>query len=100
MMIAALSSFGLHALHCFAGEFLALIGVFRAHAIYGVLGTAVIVPAAWDMIRFVLGIMEGPLQKEVPVGALLRKGTLSDINIGEFMTLLPLLALIFYIGFQ
>ncbi|HLH60868.1 MAG TPA: NADH-quinone oxidoreductase subunit M [Ktedonobacteraceae bacterium] len=100
MMIAALSSLGLPGLNSFAGEFLALIGVFRAHAIYGVLGTAVIVPAAWYMIRFVLGIMEGPLQKEGPVGALLRKGTLSDINIGEFMTLLPLLALIFYIGFQ
>ncbi|HZU67449.1 MAG TPA: NADH-quinone oxidoreductase subunit M [Ktedonobacteraceae bacterium] len=100
MMIAALSSLGLPGLNSFAGEFLALIGVFRAHAIYGVLGTAVIVPAAWYMIRFVLGIMEGPLQKEGAVGALLRKGTLSDINVGEFMTLLPLLALIFYIGFQ
>jgi NADH-quinone oxidoreductase subunit M len=100
MMIATLSSLGLPGLNSFAGEFLALIGVFRTHAIYGVLGTAVIVPAAWYMIRFFIGIMEGPLQKEGLVGALVRKGTLSDINVGEFMSILPLLVLIFYIGFQ
>jgi NADH-quinone oxidoreductase subunit M len=100
MMIATLSSLGLPGLNSFAGEFLALIGVFRTHAIYGVLGTAVIVPAAWYMIRFFIGIMEGPLQKEGLVGTLVRKGTLSDINVGEFMSILPLLVLIFYIGFQ
>jgi NADH-quinone oxidoreductase subunit M len=44
--------------------------------------------------------MLGPLQKEGVVGSLLRKGTLSDIELGEFMTILPLLLLIFYIGFQ
>ena len=100
MMIATLSSLGLPGLNSFAGEFLALIGVFRTQAIYGVLGTAVIVPAAWYMIRFFTGIMEGPLQKGGQVGALVRKGTLNDINVGEFMSILPLLVLIFYIGFQ
>jgi NADH-quinone oxidoreductase subunit M len=100
MLIATLSSLGLPGLNSFAGEFLALIGVFRTNAIFGVLGTAVIVPAAWYMIRFFIGAMEGPLQKEGVVGALVRKGTLSDINVGEFMSILPLLVLIFYIGFQ
>jgi NADH-quinone oxidoreductase subunit M len=100
MLIATLSSLGLPGLNSFAGEFLALIGVFRTNAIFGVLGTAVIVPAAWYMIRFFIGVMEGPLQKEGVVGALVRKGTLSDINVGEFMSILPLLVLIFYIGFQ
>ena len=100
MLIATLSSLGLPGLNSFAGEFLALIGVFRTHAIYGALATAVIVPAAWYMIRFFIGIMEGPLQKEGLVGTLVRKGTLNDINVGEFMSILPLLVLIFYIGFQ
>jgi NADH-quinone oxidoreductase subunit M len=100
MLIAALSSLGLPGLNSFAGEFLILLGVFRAHTVFGVLGTAVIVPAAWYMIRFFMGVMEGPLQKEGVVGALVRKGTLRDINVGEFVAILPLLALIFYIGFQ
>ncbi|HJT59543.1 MAG TPA: proton-conducting transporter membrane subunit, partial [Ktedonobacteraceae bacterium] len=100
MMIATLSSLGLPGLNSFTGEFLALIGVFHTHAIYGALATAVIVPAAWYMIRFFIGIMEGPLQKEGLLGALVRKNTLSDINVGEFMAILPLLVLIFYIGFQ
>jgi NADH-quinone oxidoreductase subunit M len=100
MMIATLSSLGLPGLNSFAGEFLTLIGVFHTNAIYGILGTAVIVPAAWYMIRFFTGIMEGSLQREGQVGALVRKGTLTDINIGEFMSILPLLVLIFYIGLQ
>jgi NADH-quinone oxidoreductase subunit M len=100
MLIAALSSLGLPGLNSFAGEFLALLGAFRSSTIFGLLGTAVIIPAAWYMIRLFLGMMEGPLQTEGPVASLLRKGTLTDIQLGEFMTILPLLILIFYIGFQ
>ena len=100
LLIACLSSLGLPGLNSFAGEFLALLGAFHSSAVFGLLGTAVIVPAAWYMVRFFQGIMLGPLQKEGVVGSLLRKGTLSDIELGEFMTILPLLLLIFYIGFQ
>jgi NADH-quinone oxidoreductase subunit M len=100
LMIASLSSLGLPGLNSFAGEFLALLGVFRSNVIFGLLGTAVIVPAAWYMIRLFLGMMEGPLQKQGVVASLIRKGTLSDIQLGEFMTILPLLILIFYIGIQ
>ncbi len=100
LLIASLSSLGLPGLNSFAGEFLALLGVFRSNVIFGLLGTAVIVPAAWYMIRLFLGMMEGPLQKQGVVASLIRKGTLSDIQLGEFMTILPLLILIFYIGIQ
>jgi NADH-quinone oxidoreductase subunit M len=44
--------------------------------------------------------MEGPKQSEGPVAALERKGKLSDLQLGEFLPLLPLLLLIFYIGAQ
>jgi NADH-quinone oxidoreductase subunit M len=98
LLIASLSALGLPGLNSFAGEFLALIGVFRASTVFGILGTAVIIPAAWYMIRFFLGMMEGPLQREGTVASLIRKGTLTDIQLGEFMTILPLLLLIFYIG--
>src|SRR5579872_379462 len=100
MIIAALSSLGLPGLNSFAGEFITLLGVFRSSAIFGVLGTAVVVPAAWYMIRFFQGVMEGQLQTSGVVATALRKGTLSDLGLGEFMPLLPLLLLIFYIGFQ
>ncbi len=100
MLIACLSSLGLPGLNSFAGEFLAFLGVFRSSTIFGLLGTAVIVPAAWYMIRLFEGMMEGPRQTEGVVASLLRKGTLSDIQLGEFMTILPLLILIFYIGIQ
>lgn len=100
MLIAALSSLGMPGLNSFAGEFITLLGVFRSSAIFGVLGTAVVVPAAWYMIRFFQGVMAGPVKTEGPVAVVLRKGTLQDMGLGEFLPLLPLLLLIFYIGFQ
>src|SRR6266702_2419823 len=89
MLIATLSSLGLPGLNNFAGEFLTFLGVFRHSVIFGVLGTAVVVPASWYLIRFFLTMMEGPRRTEGPVAALERKGTLSDITLGEFLTLLP-----------
>ncbi len=100
LLIASLSSLGLPGLNSFAGEFLALLGIFRSSTIFGVLGTAVVVPAAWYMIRFFSGIMWGPLKTEGVVGSLVRKGQLRDLRIGEFLSLAPLLILIFYIGIQ
>jgi NADH-quinone oxidoreductase subunit M len=100
MLIAALSSLGLPGLNSFAGEFLTLIGVFRANVVFAVLGTAVVVPAAWYLLRFFQTVMWGPKQTEGPVGALVRKNTLTDISVGEFWAIAPLLALIFYIGIQ
>src|SRR5712691_2464219 len=100
LIIATLSSLGLPGLNSFAGEFLALLGVFQRSAIFGVLGTAVIVPAAWYLMRLFQGIMWVPRKTEGPVAALERKNLLGDIQLGEFLAILPLLFLIFYIGFQ
>ena len=100
MIVAVLSSLGLPGLNSFAGEFLALLGAFRNNIWFGVLGTLVVIPAAWYMLRFFLGIMQGPRQNEGVVGASIRKNTLPDLHISEFVTILPLLALIFYLGLQ
>jgi len=100
LLIACLSSLGLPGLNSFAGEFLALIGVFQHSIVLGILATAVVVPAAWYLIRLFLGVMEGPHLTEGPVALLLRKGQFKDIQIGEFVAILPLLALIFFIGFM
>src|SRR5260370_39907185 len=59
-LIAALSALGLPGLNSFAGEFLAFLGAFRRDIALGTLGTLVVVPAAWYMLRFFQGVMEGP----------------------------------------
>ena len=100
MAIAALSSLGLPGLNSFAGEFLTLIGVFRTTPVFSILATAVVIPAAWYMLRFFQESMQGPKQKEGQVGTMLRKGTLIDLSFSEFWLLAPLLLLIFYIGIQ
>jgi NADH-quinone oxidoreductase subunit M len=108
--IAALAALGLPGLNSFAGEFLAFLGAFRANVLFGTLGTLVVVPAAWYMLRFFQGVMEGPAPNGGPVGEALaasdtrggRKGRaaaqLADLRLGEFLVLLPLLALIVYLG--
>jgi NADH-quinone oxidoreductase subunit M len=98
MLIASLSSLGLPGLNSFAGEFLALLGTFRNSVTFGVLGTIVVVPAAWYMIRFFQDALEGPIKTDGHVGMMVRKNTLTDMRISEFVVLLPLLALIFFIG--
>jgi NADH-quinone oxidoreductase subunit M len=100
LLIACLSSLGLPGLNSFAGEFLALLGIFQHSLVLGVLATAVIVPAAWYLIRLFLGVMAGPRHEEGHVAALVRKGQFKDIQVGEFVVVLPLLALIFVIGFS
>jgi NADH-quinone oxidoreductase subunit M len=100
MLIAVLSSLGLPGLNSFTGEFLALLGAFRNNVIFGTLGTVVIVPAAWYLIRFFQEVMEGSRQAGKAVAAAERRGILSDIRLGEFLVLSPLLLLIFYIGVQ
>jgi NADH-quinone oxidoreductase subunit M len=100
LCIAALSSLGLPGLNSFAGEFLSLLGAFRNNITFGILGTAVVVPAAWYLIRFFQGVMESRNVAEGPVAILLRKGTLADLDLREFVALVPLFVLMVYIGLQ
>lgn len=100
MLIAALSSLGLPGLNSFSGEFLALLGAFRNNVTLGTLGTIVVVPAAWYMLRFFQGVMTGKTPALGPVAQVARHGGLLDIRMGEFLAILPLLVLIFYIGLQ
>lgn len=109
--VAALSSLGLPGLNSFAGEFLALLGAFRANIAFGALGTLVVIPAAWYLLRFFQGVMEGPAPGEVPSAeqdpppATARRMTRErvkgprDLSFGELAILAPLLALMVLIGF-
>ncbi len=115
-LIVALAALGLPGLNSFAGEFLAFLGAFGSNYVFGVLGTLVVVPAAWYMLRFFQGAMEGPPREMAPIGdggeslvpepARWRNGStpndhsrpLRDLTWAEFSVLLPLLALIFALG--
>ena len=110
-MIVTMAALGLPGLNSFAGEFLAFIGAFRFNVIFGVLGTLVVIPAAWYMLRFFQGVMHGPV-KEVALASggtvanvagaahtTRARGGVADLGWGELATLLPLLVLIFYLGF-
>ncbi len=92
--VAALSSLGLPGLNSFAGEFLALLGAFHANVVFGVLGTLVVIPAAWYLLRFFQGVMQGP---EKELGA--AHAPQHDLRLGEMAILLPLIALMVLIGF-
>src|SRR5260370_18663574 len=111
-LIAALSALGLPGVNSLAGEFLAFLGAFRSDIALGTLGTLVIVPAAWYMLRFFQGVMEGPPravalaadgsspEAEAPArGPSRRIATrLPDLRASQVLVLLPLLSLIFYLG--
>ena len=93
-MITTMSALGLPGLNSFAGEFLAFLGAFQSSVVFGVLGTLVVIPAAWYMLRFFQGAMEGV----APEGSPVIKARLADLRVGEWLPLLPLLALIFFLG--
>lgn len=104
-LIASLAALGLPGLNSFAGEFLAFLGAFHANIALGALATAVVVPAAWYMLRFFQGVMMGPAPTTGAVAASLaatgrRKGgqRLLDLRWGEGLVLAPLIALIFFFG--
>jgi len=100
-LISALASLGLPGLNSFAGEFLAFLGAFRANIAFGTVGTLVVIPAAWYLIRFFQDIMHWPTPTTGPAAALVAKGTAAlDATGAELAVLLPLVLLMFYIGFQ
>jgi NADH-quinone oxidoreductase subunit M len=101
-MIAAMSALGLPGLNSFAGEFLAFLGAFQSSVLFGVLGTLVVIPAAWYMLRFFQGAMEGiapAAQDGANADAVASAKKVVDLRAGEWLPLLPLLALIFFLGF-
>ena len=74
-LIAALAALGLPGLNSFAGEFLAFLGAFQSSYVFGVLGTLVVIPAAWYMLRFFQGVMEGPATAKVGIAAVAANGS-------------------------
>jgi len=60
----------------------------------------VVIPAAWYMLRFFQGVVEGPAPDAGPVAKALSGASakLADLRWQEWLALIPLIALIFYLG--
>ncbi len=90
-MIVTLSSIGLPLTNGFVGEFLILLGAFKAHMVLGIIAASGVVFAAcymlWMFQRVVFGQVTNPANEN-----------LKDINWRERIILIPLVALIFWIG--
>ncbi len=102
-LVATLSALGLPGLNGFVGEFLILAGTFQANAADAVVGTIGVVLAAAYMLRLFQGAMHGPLGELGTSGpSPASSGTVaawwSEMSIGQYAALLPLIALIVWIG--
>lgn len=90
-LIMTLSSIGLPGLNGFVGEFLVLVGTFKANKVYAVLAaTGVILSACymlWMFQRVMFNKMTNPENEK-----------LKDINKREWALLLPITILVFWIG--
>ena len=90
-MIVALSSIGLPLTNGFVGEFLILLGTFKANVTYAVIAASGVILAAcymlWMLQRVIFGKLDKPETKN-----------LKDLNIREQLVLIPLIILIFWIG--
>ena len=90
-MIVTLSSIGLPGTNGFVGEFLILLGAFKARTIYGVLGATGVVLGAAYMLWMFQRVMFGKIKN--PENLKLR-----DLNIREIAYMVPMIIMIFLMG--
>lgn len=91
-MIVALSSIGLPGTNGFVGEFLILLGMFKTNMTFAIIGTSGIIIAAVYMLWMIQRVYFGEITKDENRG-------LTDINWRERWILIPLIVMIFWIGF-
>ncbi len=90
-IIVALSSIGLPFTNGFVGEFLILLGTFKANVVYAVFAATGMVLAAAYMLWMLQRVVYGKITRE-------ENRNLTDINLREKLILIPLVILIFWIG--
>ncbi len=89
LLFFILSSLGLPGLNNFAGEFLILVGVFRAHPYIAAAAFAGVVATVIYLLRLAQKILFGPGRTD---------GQFTDLSLRETLTLAPLAALVLAIG--
>ena len=90
-LIVTLSSIGLPGLNGFVGEFLVLVGAFKAKPLFGILAASGVILAAVYMLWMFQRVIFGEITHEANRG-------LKDLNLRETVVLLPILVMIFWIG--
>jgi len=90
-MIVTLSSIGLPLTNGFVGEFLILLGAFKASYLYGIIAASGVVFAACYMLWMYQRVFFGKVTRE-------ENKSLKDIDWREKIILVPLVLLIFWIG--
>ena len=90
-MIVTLSSIGLPGLNGFVGEFLILLGAFRAEPLWTVFGALGVILAAVYMLWMFQRVMFGKVTKP-------ENEKLQDLNGREITILVPMVFLIFLMG--
>jgi NADH-quinone oxidoreductase subunit M len=90
-MIVTLSSIALPGTNGFVGEFLILVGTFKATPVYGVLGATGVILAAAYMLWMFQRVMFGAITHE-------ENRTLKDLNLREVVTLIPIVVMIIWMG--
>ena len=90
-LIVCLSSLGLPGLNGFVGEFLVLLGAFRAYPVVAAIAALGVILAAVYLLWMFQRVMFGPVTNEKNRG-------LRDLSPREFWTLAPVIALIIWIG--
>jgi NADH-quinone oxidoreductase subunit M len=91
--IITFSSIGLPGLNGFIGEFLILLGVFKARMfVYGALAATGIVLGAVYMLHMYKKVMFGQITKK-------ENQDVTDMNLREILVLAPIVILVFWIGF-
>src|SRR5439155_8879528 len=90
-MIVCLSSIGLPGLNGFIGEFLVLLGAFRAWPLVSAIAAIGVILAAIYLLWMYQRVMFGPITNEKNRG-------LPDLTKREFWTLAPVILLIIWIG--
>jgi NADH-quinone oxidoreductase subunit M len=90
-LIVLLSSIGLPLLNGFVGEFLILLGAFRAKAWIAIIATSGVIWGAVYMLWMFQRVMFGPLDKE-------ENKQLKDLDRREIAILVPIIIAMFWIG--
>ncbi|MGE0680616.1 MAG: NADH-quinone oxidoreductase subunit M [Candidatus Binatia bacterium] len=90
-LVTMLSSIGLPGLNGFVGEFLILLGVFKANLWAGTLAVSGVVLGAVYMLWMYQRVIFGPLKNDA-------NKKLTDLSFREVAIFVPLLALMFFMG--
>jgi len=88
--VATLASLGMPGMNSFVGEFTIMLGAFQLNWVYAVLAGGGVILAAWYMLRLHQGLMHDPAKP--------RTEGVHDLRFGEGLLLVPLVALMIFIG--